>query len=923
MKPRPPDSPTKLPSYSAPSLNPIRPPSPLTGNPDDPLNSFVAPAGCELILRNPNKAADGSTIKLVKDALTSISASVADVRDLPLDVVGTGSPARDANLSYCYVRLHLSTAALDTSPRPDLLWRWQPHLLRALEGWDVTWAPQKRWKDRSFWVRLSSPHHIDETEHSRFCEVVDKTCRHAGYSVASSFMMKPASVGIVMTTINDAKRLIEASSITLLDCDPLLELSTAPFRQIDIAWAFELIIGGVGSYDYTFISYLDKYFASRYTRDGQSLLHSSRVAEEDFYCFIMYDWETTARVLHDKEIFASTFNGMNLVPPRLLYDVNSNSSFNQRTNSASAIRDAGRDVSKDLENMNMKIEKMMREMQMGFQHAEQRLSAVTKKVGMLADSVNTVTTLVHNNTLALLDQREEQMKKDLLGQLELSIVHTDLAIMRTSDPTKQTKLREKLDSLEQKRDAVRDECDKMSSTIGNLLLNSPQVSSTLPLTVSTPPGIIRDVLPPPTPSQAEVPQLLPTPTTTPAKRQTPPHMEIPSPSVSPTKRSAPPRMEFPTSSEPSTPCKKKSKQSAPIARQRSMSTRSTTLQVTSQQDLQDEDMDEDSSGHGNMKDATVSNDPTIETTLTNRMTLIGPAEQLMMRTPITLRSPYVDKTNTSSMLISARGVRSGHKPHTKSSLNNILSILFMVCFLSFIQTTSAMSFRASSLSVYALNTNGLVNPGKIAHINSAINARCPHLFVISETKTNSNMGSKLLKNDYNIFEETGVKTDNHHLYKWGIVVGIRKDLQISQKIQLSHSALIGRAIAIDIILGTSNGRGFIHRFISTYAPWNPGGTDNEFWSEITSICRQSTYLWTLAGDVNATVSAFERHSGGRDARRHYLRFLNQSDGQDLWTLNPDRTRDHDWTCRARGATDGGNIIDRIVLSNKGFSDGEI
>jgi len=146
-----------------------------------------------------------------------------------------------------------------------------------------------------------------------------------------------------------------------------------------------------------------------------------------------------------------------------------------------------------------------------------------------------------------------------------------------------------------------------------------------------------------------------------------------------------------------------------------------------------------------------------------------------------------------------------------------------------------MSFHTSSLTVYALNANGLVNPGKIAHINSAISARRPHLFVISETKTNSNMGSKLLKNDYNIFEETGVKTDNHHLYKWGIVVGIRKDLQISQKIQLSHSALIGRVIAIDIILGTSHGRGFIHRFIGTYAPWNPGGTDNDFWSQVDMV----------------------------------------------------------------------------------------
>ena len=515
------------------------------------------------------------------------------------------------------------------------------------------------------------------------------------------------------------------------------------------------------------------------------------------------------------------------------------------------------------------------------------------------------------------------MKKDLLGQLKLNIIHTDLALMHTSDLTKQAKLHEKLDSLEQKQDSVCNECESMSSTIGNLLLNPPQVSSAPLQTPIAPPGLIRNMLPPPTPTENSNPQLPLTPATSPAKRQTPPHMETPSPSVSPAKRSAPPHLELPISLEPTLPSKKKSKQSTPIVRQRSMSTRSTSLQVTSQQDLRDEDMDEVSNVHDDAKATTVSNNHTTVTTLTNRVTHIGPAEQLMMRNSITLRVPCVDKTNTSNMLISARGVRSGHKSHANSSSSNILPIFLLVCFLSFIQTTSAMSFRASSLSVYALNANGLVNLGKIAHINSAISARRPHLFVISETKTNSNMGSKLLKNDYNIFEETGVKTDNHHLYKWGIVVGVRKDLQISQKIPLSHSALAGRAIAIDIVLGTSNGRGFIHRFIGTYAPWNPGGTDNEFWPQITSICRQSPYSWTLAGDVNATVSVLERPSGGQDARQHYLRFLNRSDGQDLWTLNPDRTRDHDWTCRARGSTGGGNIIDRIVLSNKGFSDTKI
>ena len=91
---------------------------------------------------------------------------------------------------------------------------------------------------------------------------------------------------------------------------------------------------------------------------------------------------------------------------------------------------------------------MNREMHVGFQHAEQRLTIISEKVGVLTESINTVTALIHNNTLALLDQREERLKKDLLGQLDISIVHADMALMRTTDPTKQAQLREKLESLE-------------------------------------------------------------------------------------------------------------------------------------------------------------------------------------------------------------------------------------------------------------------------------------------------------------------------------------------------------------------------------------------------------------------------------------------------------------------------------------------
>jgi len=52
-------------------------------------------------------------------------------------------------------------------------------------------------------------------------------------------------------------------------------------------------------------------------------------------------------------------------------------------------------------------------------------------------------------------------------------------------------------------------------------------------------------------------------------------------------------METPAPSDPDTPTKKKPRKAPSITRQRTMSTRSTVLQVTSQQELHGDDMDED------------------------------------------------------------------------------------------------------------------------------------------------------------------------------------------------------------------------------------------------------------------------------------------------------------------------------------------
>ena len=79
----------------------------------------------------------------------------------------------------------------------------------------------------------------------------------------------------------------------------------------------------------------------------------------------------------------------------------------------------------------------------------------------------------------------------------------------------------------------------------------------------------------------------------------------------------------------------------------------------------------------------------------------------------------------------------------------------------------------------------------------------------------------------------------------------------------------------------------------------------------------------MLGDLNATITHAERRTGGSDARAHYLNFIRQSKGFDLWSNYPERSRLTDWTCKPRLATEGGSIIDRIVTSSESFLDTEI
>jgi len=182
----------------------------------------------------------------------------------------------------------------------------------------------------------------------------------------------------------------------------------------------------------------------------------------------------------------------------------------------------------------------------------------------------------------------------------------------------------------------------------------------------------------------------------------------------------------------------------------------------------------------------------------------------------------------------------------RSRSNSCFLLLGLLLAISLLQTAQASTLppATSTLSIYALNANGLVQPVKLSHINSVIKARNPQTFVLGETKTKSKLSSSLPFHDYDIYEESGEQDQPHHPVKWGIIVGVRKSIQIARRLDIKHRSLKGRVIALDLILPSSDGRCHMHRFIGAYAPWNPGdnGVSCSFWTDLTDLCRSTKPL---------------------------------------------------------------------------------
>jgi hypothetical protein len=216
-----------------------------------------------------------------------------------------------------------------------------------------------------------------------------------------------------------------------------------------------------------------------------------------------------------------------------------------------------------------------------------------------------------------------------------------------------------------------------------------------------------------------------------------------------------------------------------------------------------------------------------------------------------------------------------HSHPSKLIPSFITWIIIVLTLFLFINHAVTIPTSESSLSLFALNTNGFVHPMKIDVTNRAISHRNPDIIVISETKTNSTASSKMSYDNYQFLEEQGTPITGHHLYKWGIILGIKKGITVSQHITINHPALIGRLITVDIVIPLDTGQGFTHRILAVYAPLDVHDTTETavFWSEVTKLCLNTPSLWMLLGDLNATVTQAEWKTGGTDAHIHFNNFL--------------------------------------------------
>ncbi|KAI0369227.1 hypothetical protein BV20DRAFT_1053297 [Pilatotrama ljubarskyi] len=196
----------------------------------------------------------------------------------------------------------------------------------------------------------------------------------------------------------------------------------------------------------------------------------------------------------------------------------------------------------------------------------------------------------------------------------------------------------------------------------------------------------------------------------------------------------------------------------------------------------------------------------------------------------------------------------------------------------------------------------------------------PHIWVLNETKSPHPMSDRIHTPGYHKYESPGLKLDRGRGGKWGVIVGVKPTLHAQQLD--TDPRFCGRLIALDIVISTTNGRGYIHRFLGLYAPWDPGAegaATQEFWQYVAGLCCAAPHSWSIIGDCNTTMLSSgslgrTHHSASRLA---YSEFLRTSNGIDVWASQGDSAARYAFTCKSSSGL-GLSVIDRVAISRRGI-----
>jgi Reverse transcriptase (RNA-dependent DNA polymerase) len=960
-------------------LNSVSPPPDMSLG----VNSTPLPAssGMFLLIRNVlpphNKTGFGKPLDLVKAAMTEILTSDDgdELHDITVALTAGGRP-QDAHSSSVYLELSQQTKSLDPLPRPDLLLDWKNALSKVRPDWEIVWAPQKKGKDRRMTVRFK----VADSKEKVPTAAADKIRAYLatkGHRTTGGYTSFNGLVDIALADSHSVDTIL-TSNYYLIPSICKDGMHVSPPKYIPVNHAFELCIGGINEYEGLY-EIIDKWLLHSYVYVHDDGLKSTRLIEtrvtndREHFIFSMDSWESTLMVLKDTERFRSFFSLSPLITdPKLVFELNSIGFA--RKNMVSTINAGAGIVNDALNDMKRDLSDFRKEQIENNDLVQRQVAALHTNLDNQSNVIALIGNQLHQCALSILAGRDEKAIEGRISVIDNSLNFETQCLRSTNDPAEMKSLQQTILDLKADR---REQIALLSKASENTVrLIGPTPGALVPLPPTPVHASIRAItpdLPPDNPAPVFDPTELPPARQPPVLSQsiaiprTPAKVsrnhtntaDTPMPASHSNSSSFSSYSSFTSNaanvdplifnfSSMSTPISSAPK--APLTAKRTKPADvpdSPTKRIRSSERISGA-----RNGHKPTPGAPMTDNSTRDVFGDNSAAMVCSHSLTASHVLTTAFADQGYRSSTGLRLLSDN--RSNHKkqkdvhdsidrlgrvcranylpskpccriatfkstPH--SSLWMIVIILILCCF----NIVSASATPAASLSFFALNTNGFVHPTKIDATNRAISHRSPDIFVVTETKTNSACSSKMDVSEYQLFEERGTAVTGHHLYKWGAILGIKKSITVSQRVNISHPALKGRMIAADIIIPLESGIGFTHRIIAAYAPWNVSDSSDTaaFWSEAAKFCNNTPHHWTLLGDLNATVTQAERRSGGSDARAHYLNFLLHAKGFDLWSNYPERSRLSDWTCKPRLSSDGGSIIDRIATSSLSFLDTEI